>query len=433
MPDKISGVHAMSDGVLVNVTRARALMEREGLDGIVAASLENNLYLSGIWHRGQEYMRDYRGFTVARRDRPDAGVVVVSTGSAELALQAYPSIERIVTFGTFYREISHGVPLSPEQERVKRIAIDSLPKDGPVEALIAALQEVGLERARIGVDERGAHVALLEELRQRLPQATVVPAAHLFREIRMVKTREEVERLVATLRITERAVRAVISEVREGISERDLCRVFEQTVVAGGARPAFTLIRFGVGAALAGIPASDTRLRGGDHVLMDVGCTFRGYRSDIGRAFVFGEPSNRYRQIYEAIEGGQMHAISMLRPGTRAGEVFRSTVERVRELGIPSYRRHHVGHAIGLEFYDMPTLEAHSDVDLEAGMVFEIETPYYELGFGAAFIEDTVLIEQTGPRRLTELDRDLLVIPAERGTKMPFSGEATHVGEGGTT
>jgi Xaa-Pro aminopeptidase len=422
----------MSDGLLLNIARARALMERSGLDGIVAASLENNLYLSGIWHRGQEYLRDYRGFTVARRERPEAGVVVVSTGSAELALQAYPSIERIVTFGTFYRDISEGAALTPEQERVKRIAIDSAPKDGPVDALVAALSELELERARVGVDERGGQVDLLDQLRERLPHMTIVPAAQLFREIRMVKTPEEVERLTATLRITERAVRAVFSEAREGISERDLCRVFEQTVVAGGGRPAFTLIRFGTDAALAGIPVGDTRLRGGDSVLMDVGCTFRGYRSDIGRAFTFGEPSNKYRQTYEAIKGGQGHAISMLRPGARAGDVFRSTVQRVRELGIPHYRRHHVGHAIGLEFYDMPTLEERSDVELEAGMVFEVETPYYELGFGAAFIEDTVLIEQSGPHRLTELDRDLLVIPAESGTKMPFS-EATHVGGGGTT
>jgi Xaa-Pro aminopeptidase len=224
----------------------------------------------------------------------------------------------------------------------------------------------------------------------------------------------------------------VFSEARAGISERELRRIFEQTVVASGARPAFTLIRFGVGAAIAGVPSDETRLREGDHVLMDVGCTLRGYRSDIGRAFVLGEATERYRNVYDAIKEGQTHAISMLRPGVRASDVFRSTVARVRQSGIPGYRRHHVGHAIGLEFYDAPTLDARSQVELEAGMVFEVETPYYELGFGAAFIEDTFLIENDGARRLTELDRELLALPASGGSKLPFSRETTHVGGGGT-
>jgi Xaa-Pro dipeptidase len=419
--------------VLLNVERARVLMERERLDGLIASSLENNLYLSGIWHRGQEYLRDYRGFTATTRERPDAGVVVVSTGSAELALQAYPSIQRVITFGSFYREVATDTELPPDQDRVKRFSIDARPKSTAIEALVEAVRSLGLERGRIGLDERGLHGGLLDEFAEALPNCSVVRSAELFREIRMVKTPEELERLVATLRVTERAIRAVWSEVRSGITERELCRVFEQVVVGAGARPAFTLIRFGVGAALSGVPSGDTPLREGDHVLMDVGCSLRGYRSDIGRAFVFGEPAARYRKVYDAIKSGQEHAISRLRPGARSSDVFRATVEHVRASGIPTYRRHHVGHAIGLEFYDAPTLDAQSEVLIEAGMVFEVETPYYELGFGAAFIEDTVHVERTGPRRLTELGRELLVIPAEPGTKVAFSKETTPVGGGGTT
>jgi Xaa-Pro dipeptidase len=408
-------------------------MERERLDGVIAATLENNLYMSGIWHRSQEYLRDYRGFTAVSRERPDAGIVVVGAGSAELSLQAYESIERVVTFGAFYREVPDGGELPAEQQQVKSISIDRKPKETALDALVDALRTLRLERARIGIDERGLNGVLLDELTSALPDASFVRAADLFREIRMVKTPEEVQRLVATLRVTERAIRAVWSEVRAGVTERELARVFEETVVSGGARPGFTLIRFGVGAALSGVPAGDVCLKEGDHVLMDVGCTLRGYRSDIGRSFTLGEAPARYRETYEAVKSGQSHAISLLRPGARARDVFRETVEHVRAAGLTSYRRHHVGHAIGLEFYDVPTLDARSDVVIEPGMVFEVETPYYELGFGAAFVEDTVLVEPTGARLLTELDRELLVMSVRRGTKVAFSTETTQVGGGGLT
>jgi len=85
-------------------------------------------------------------------------------------------------------------------------------------------------------------------------------------------------------------------------------------------------------------------------------------------------------------------------------------VQPERELGIPHYRRHHVGHGIGVEYYDLPILNPGTEIPLESGMVFEVETPYYEFGFGGAFIEDTVLVTDSGVKVLTELERELQVI-----------------------
>jgi Xaa-Pro dipeptidase len=99
-------------------------------------------------------------------------------------------------------------------------------------------------------------------------------------------------------------------------------------------------------------------------------------------------------------------------PGAAASYVFSEAVDRVRAEGIPHYRRHHVGHGIGLETYEPPILSPNTEIPLEAGMVFEVETPYYELGFGGTFIEDTVVVTDSGAKVLTELPRELQVIPA---------------------
>ena len=388
-------------------------MERDGLDGLVASTLENFFYLSGIWNLGQElFPHDAQAYVVATRVRPDAGTLIVSVGEADLTLEAYPSISGAITYGTFFRELPEGVELSDDERRVWEITYQQQPKPDVFEALAAALEASGLTSGTIGVDERGPNRDLLDQLRSRFPQLEVRPAAQTFRQIRMVKTPEERTRMLGALRATEHALRTTLNAAREGVTERELAHVFEQAIVEQGARPGFTLLRFGRGMALGQVAPGETRLGKGDYIWFDVGCTYQGYRSDIGRVVSFGEPSQKLRTLYEASKAGQSRAFELMTPGRPACDVFHGAVERVQQVGIPHYRRHHVGHGIGVEYYDLPILNPRTEIPLEAGMVFEVETPYYEFGFGGAFIEDTVVVTDNGVEILTELPRDLQVIGA---------------------
>ena len=397
----------------MNVERARSIMEQEGLDGLVASTLENFFYLSGIWNLGQElFPHDTQAYVVARRDKPDAGTLVVSVGEADLTLEAYPTIPGAVTYGTFWRELPEGVQLDANERRVWEITYQKQPAADAFEALARAIEETGLTSGVLGVDERGPDPDLLVQLRTRFPRLEVRPAAQTFRKIRMVKTPAEHERLIGALRTTEHALRTTVEAAREGVTERELAHVFEQAIVERGARPGFTLLRFGRGMALGQVSPGDTPLRKGDYLWFDVGCTHQGYRSDIGRIVSFGEPSPQLVRLYNASKEGQTRAFELMTPGQRACDIFHAAVDRVREMGIPHYRRHHVGHGIGVEYYDLPILNPKTEIPLEPGMVFEVETPYYEFGFGGAFIEDTVLITNSGARVLTELPRQLQVVGA---------------------
>jgi len=394
--------------VLLNEERARRLMEEEGVDGLVSSTLENGLYMTGVWNIGQElFPHDTEAYVVARRDDVTRPVMVTSVGDADLTLTASCTLRDVVTYGRFYREVLSGSMLSADEERIKAITLDKVPEDAAVDALAAALRLSRLDRAVVAIDERGPNRDLVDQLHARCPAATFVPASGLFRRIRMVKTSEEVERLERALRITESAFSQTVAAAAPGVCERELRQVFEQAIVAGGGRPGFTLLKFGRGMALGQVPSGDTRLQENDYIWFDIGCTFKGYRSDIGRTVVVGEPSTHLVDLFRAIRAGQDRAIELMEPGRLASEVFAGAVERVREMGIPHYRRHHVGHGIGAEFYDLPIITAASHVALEANMVFEVETPYYEMGFGGAFIEDTVVITASGSRILTELSREL--------------------------
>jgi Xaa-Pro aminopeptidase len=215
-----------------------------------------------------------------------------------------------------------------------------------------------------------------------------------------------------TVRVTEHTFHATVAECREGITEKQLVRIFERAIADEGGRLGFALIRLGRSMAVGQSAPTDAALAKGDYVWFDIGCRVAGYQSDIGRVVSFGEPSERLQLVQAASRAGQDRAIELMRPGAIAKDVFQGAVDRVRESGIPHYKRHHVGHGIGIETYDLPILTPSTEIPLEAGMIFEVETPYYELGFGGAFIEDTVVVTEGEARIVTTLDRDLIVVGA---------------------
>jgi Xaa-Pro aminopeptidase len=145
-------------------------------------------------------------------------------------------------------------------------------------------------------------------------------------------------------------------------------------------------------------------------VRFDLGCVLDGYRSDISRTAVLGPPDAKLARYYAAVLAGERAAIAAMKPGVPASHIFDVAVRVTRESGLGHYERHHVGHGIGLEVYDPPTINAAASVPLEAGMVFCVETPYYEHGWGGVQVEDTVVITETGARMLTRSSQDLQVV-----------------------
>src|SRR2546430_2534085 len=150
--------------------------------------------------------------------------------------------------------------------------------------------------------------------------------------------------------------------------------------------------------------------RAGDLVRFDLGCLWGAYRSDISRTAVLGAPSDKQARYYAAILAGERAAIAAMKPGVPVSRLFDLAVRVTREAGMPHYQRHHVGHGIGLEPYDPPTINATTNTALEPGMVFCVETPYYEHAMGGVQVEDAVEVTPTGARTLTRSSQDLTVV-----------------------
>lgn len=148
-------------------------------------------------------------------------------------------------------------------------------------------------------------------------------------------------------------------------------------------------------------------MRPGD--LLVTGATGRvfGYRSELERTMVVGEPSTRQREMFAQMLQLQDLAISLLHPGRACADVDRAVRAAYRELGIAHLWQHHTGHAIGMDGHESPFLDIGDRTELRAGMVFTIEPGVYIPGEGGYRHSDTVLVTESGPQMLTHYPRGL--------------------------
>jgi Xaa-Pro dipeptidase len=377
----------------------------------VATTFENVYYLTGIASVPlQTHPYSGRCLAVVTRDRLANPYFLTSRCDVDQALDALPELAGTVGYGQFFRETADGAELTAAEQRLHDIAVTGPAPANAVDALADTLRRAGLSESKVGIDDNGIPAGFLPALHDALPEAAFVPATETLRWVRKVKTPAEVDRIAASAAAAEQGILAAIAIAKPGATESDLVREFERTIVGLGARPKFTLIKFGRAAVGGQSKPTSTPLRRGDSIWFDVGCVLNGYWSDIARVFSVGPPSAKLQRYYGAMLAGEERGIQQARPGMSGKELFDITVEGVRQAGVGHYQRHHVGHGIGVEIYDPVLITPHNEDLLEVGTVVNIETPYYEFGFGAVHVEDPFLVGAEGNRLLTTLSRGLGVI-----------------------
>lgn len=385
--------------------RVQAALKSEGLDAIVASAPENVFYVSGYRSLASSVIRGVQIYAVVNSQ---SLALVLSRADVPCALEAGLAEAELFSYGGFHFDLEDADPQSGFPVEVKSVLSRSYAT--PMEALAAALDQMAGDSKGVAVDRGGLSLEVLEGLTSRFGTPRVRDAADLFRSVRRTKTDEEVQRIERATRISEDAIFATLEQVREGMTEQEMVQIFEQEELKNGGRPWFAVIACGERAAFADSPPTSRPLKRGDIIRFDVGCTYGGYHSDIARTAVFGPPTSKLVELYNAILAGEQREFEFLKPGVAANEVFHRAMEVVQSQGIPYYKRHHCGHGIGLEVYDPPLIGPNDQTPLEEGMVFCLETPYYEIGWGGLLVEDTVVITKDGARMFNQRSRDLQIV-----------------------
>ncbi len=155
--------------------------------------------------------------------------------------------------------------------------------------------------------------------------------------------------------------------------------------------------------------SGNTRLQNGDAVVIDIGATYRGYKSDITRMVHLGKPTWELTKAYNAVLNANQRAMAAVRPGVTTEELDRVGRSTLESAGLGQYFTHRLGHGLGLDGHEPPWIMNGNTTTLEEGMVFSIEPGIYFTGKFGIRIEDIVVVTATGVRNLTGFDHALVV------------------------
>ncbi len=230
-------------------------------------------------------------------------------------------------------------------------------------------------------------------------------------ELRSVKDERELGTIERAVSITDAAFEGALPFIQPGVSELEVARQLTHAVLGfGGEGMAFdTIVASGPRSALPHGRASDRVIQRGDLVTVDMGSVFEGYASDMTRTVVVGDPDGRQRELYALVLAAQRAGLEALEPGITGAAADRVARDVIDGAGYGDCFGHGLGHGVGLDVHEKPTLSRHGHDDvLAAGMVVTVEPGIYIEGWGGIRIEDTVVITARGSRVLTKTSKELL-------------------------
>ena len=263
--------------------------------------------------------------------------------------------------------------------------------------LVAPGSAVAFQSDAVTVDE-------WKTLRRAVPHARFAGVPREVSALGMVKTKAEAAAMKKAARIAESAFAQFLRRhLRSGITEREAAAMLDCTCATlGSERCAFdTIILFGERTSLPHGRPGNCRLKKGDLVLADFGCTVAGLCSDITRTAVFGHASRRQRELYAVVRQAQDTALRAACAGITASSLDRAARSVIGKAGFGPAFGHALGHGVGRRVHERPRVSSRSKEVLAEGTAITIEPGIYLPGFGGVRIEDMILLTKTGSRLLT--------------------------------
>jgi Xaa-Pro aminopeptidase len=271
--------------------------------------------------------------------------------------------------------------------------------------VVGALSE-RLSGKTIGVE--AGHLTLASADVLRGGGVELVATSGLVEALRAVKEPEELEQMRRAAEISDRVFGELAREPFVGRTEAELAWWIEQAWHEAGADgPSFAaIVAFGENGARPHATVRREAIPEGTLVVVDAGCTVGGYASDCTRTFFTGVPEGRLREVYDLCLEAQLDGLAAVRPGATGREADAASRVAIADAGLAERYGHGLGHGIGLEVHEEPTLRPESSATLAAGNVVTVEPGIYLPGEAGVRIEDTVVVTADGCERLTTVSKE---------------------------
>ncbi len=282
---------------------------------------------------------------------------------------------------------------------------------GPQLALQKAVDKLGLQGKRIGIEESVMRVFELRALEQAHMASNIVDASSLISEMRMVKDADEIRAMRKAVAIVEETLLMTIRHMHVGMTELQIAHIWQEAIRAHGYQPSFDIaVAAGTNGANPHHVNSKRELHVGDLVVMDGGVYVDGYASDITRTVAIGQPNTEKLNIYDLVKQANAAGRAACRPGTTGEEIDRAARDVIEQGGYGEHFIHRTGHGLGIDVHEEPFIVAGSQQPLHPGTTFTVEPGIYVPGLCGVRIEDDILITTDGAESLTTFERNLMII-----------------------
>jgi Xaa-Pro aminopeptidase len=267
-------------------------------------------------------------------------------------------------------------------------------------------------RSRVGFESEHLSVADMKSLKKLLPLRRFVPAAGILENVTAVKDEKEIEWIHRAAGISDRVFKKLVSIVRPGVRECDVAAEISYWHKRYGAEcDAFDpIVASGERGALPHARATEKKIRRGEFVVLDFGCRYRGYHSDITRTLAVGNPSAEMKKVYQIVLDAQRAAIAAVRNGVTARSIDSLARSHIRRNGYGKYFIHSLGHGLGIHVHDPLRVSAISKAVLQTGNVVTIEPGIYLPGRYGVRIEDDIVVREHGCEILNASSKELIVV-----------------------
>lgn len=314
------------------------------------------------------------------------------------------------------------VPLSPRRRKVYILSDfrfeEQIEREAPHAAAVmrkkGLAEELGKlsKRAKaetIGLQPDHVTLALRKRLVKELGTGRLIEVRDKLLDQRAVKQPGEIAAIRKALAIQQQAYRETLEFVTPGMTEAEVAAYLEYRMRALGADgPSFpTIVAAGGNAALPHAVPGRAKIRQGGIVLIDWGAKWGGYCSDLTRVVAMGEMPAAMREVYRVVLDAQLAAIDAIKPGAKLKDIDAVARRVITGAGYGKRFGHSLGHGIGLDIHEHPTLAQRSDGELEPGQVVTVEPGVYLPGVGGVRIEDDVLVTARGGEVLSDLPKSL--------------------------
>ncbi|NQS99922.1 MAG: aminopeptidase P family protein [Candidatus Omnitrophica bacterium] len=261
-----------------------------------------------------------------------------------------------------------------------------------------------LKLKKLGFESGSLSFERYQKLNCVLKTTKLTPTAHIVESLRSVKSAQEIRLLKKCARLAAKSFSFAKQIIEPGKKETEIARELQYYMRKHGAEDSsFSIIvASGKRSSMPHAPISDRIIKKNEAVLVDLGCRISGYNSDLTRVVFLGKISGTLRRNYRIVAAAQKLAIKSIKAGIKVSRIDRIARQYIAKNGLGPFFIHALGHGIGREVHEHPTISSKNHQRLKQGMVFTVEPGVYLPGSGGIRIEDMVLVTKTGCEILTK-------------------------------